>query len=186
MRVTYQQLGFNVLSSFNSRVPSSYLMKSALSAIPTITNIFYSTTGVSIEPAPTQQIISIDIGKDNNFFIYGTSFGKVIPGEFPSTVTTSIFLSANTTDFVSGGVSLVTDYQKITSAQSSEISGYKLNDNFYTILNDNVATIFIPTSTLSGAATNTAAPSGRFVFIVRNIAGWASSYQASSSIINIV
>ena len=181
-RITYQQLGYSFLSSFNSRVPSGYLMKNTLSGIPTITNIFYSTTGVTIEP---REIISIDIGKDNNFFLYGTSFGKVIPGQFPPIVTTSIFLSANTTDFLSGGVSLVTDYQKITSAQSAEISGYKLNSNFYTILNDNIATIYLPTSTLSGAATNTAAPSGRFVFIVRNIAGWASSYQASSSIINI-
>ena len=182
MRISYQQLGFSVLSSFNSRVPSSYLMKSALSAIPSITNIFYATTGVIIEP---REIISIRLGKDNNFFLYGTSFGNVLPGQVPSNVTTNIFLSSNTTDFISGGVSLVTDYQKITSAQSAEISGYKLNSDFYTILNDNVATINLPTSTLSGAATNTAAPSGRFVFIVRNIAGWASSYQASSSIISM-
>ena len=182
MRISYQQLGFSVLSSFNSRVPSSYLMKSALSGIPSITNIFYTTTGVTIAP---REVISIQLGKDNNFFLYGTSFGKVIPGQFPSNVATNIFLSSNTTDFISGGVSLVTDYQKITSAQSDEISGYKLNSDFYTILNDSVATIHLPTTTLSGAATNTAAPSGRFVFIVRNIAGWASSYQASSSIISM-
>lgn len=173
MKLTFQQLGYRVLSSYNSRVPASYSFNSTISAIPTITNIFYSTTGTANE---ITGLFSININNDNNFILYGTRFGY----------NNSFYLSANTIDFLSGGVTLVTAFTSISSAQTSEISGYKLDREFYKVSSDNIVTIYLPASTLSGAATTgTTATSGKFVFITHTAAGWASSYQASSSIINI-
>mgnify|MGYP003681224738 FL=1 len=173
MKLTFQQLGYGTLSANNSRVPTSYTEKNSLSAIPSITNIFYSTTG---SKNMIRGQTSITIGSDNNFILYGNRFN----------LNNSFSLSANSTDFLSGGVTLVTDYELISTTQSDTISGYRLNSNFYTVASDNIATIYIPASTLSGASTTgSTSTSGKFVFITATKAGWDSSYQASSSIINI-
>ena len=83
------------------------------------------------------------------------------------------YLSANNLEFWPKS----SVYEKITSAKNSTISAYTLDSSFYNIASDNVVSIFLPTSTLSAA--------GDFTFIAANEAGWGSSYQASSSILNI-
>jgi len=66
---------------------------------------------------------------------------------------------------------------QITSAKLETISAYKLDDSLYNIATDNLVSISLPTSTLSGV--------GKFTFVTANEAGWASSYQAASSILNL-
>jgi hypothetical protein len=59
------------------------------------------------------------------------------------------------------------------------ISGYELNDSFYKVVNDNVVNFFFATSALS------ASKGGEFTIVTGNEAGWATSYQASSSILKL-
>ena len=73
-----------------------------------------------------------------------------------------------------------TDFTAITSAKMDTISGYELEDKFYKVINDNVVNFFFPLSSLS------AAKAGEFTIITGNEAGWATSYQASSSILKLV
>ena len=155
--LTFEQQGYNTLSGFNEDVPSSYSETVTISAIPEFTNIFYATTGTFAAIRGTTTILS---SYDNNFTLYGKRF------DFNN----SYYLSANVDNFYS-------NYQEITSAKSPTISGYKLDETFYTTGNDNIVNIFLPTSSLSA--------SGDFTFITANEAGWATSYQAQSSIIRI-
>ena len=60
------------------------------------------------------------------------------------------------------------------------ISGYELAETFYKVVNDNVVNFFFPLSSLS------ASKGGEFTIVTGNEAGWATSYQASSSILKIV
>ena len=69
------------------------------------------------------------------------------------------------------------NYQKITSAKMETISGFKLSDDFYTVSNDNIASVTLPPSTLSASG-------GKFNFVIANEAGWSSTYLATSSILN--
>ena len=59
------------------------------------------------------------------------------------------------------------------------ISGYELDDKFYQVVNDTVVNFFFSVSSLS------AAKAGEFTIVTGNEAGWATSYQASSSILKL-
>jgi hypothetical protein len=159
--ITYQQQGYGALSGNDSAVTglTSNTETITVSAIPEFTNIFYTTTGTFTQIRSTTTILT---SHDNNFMLYGKRFEN-----------SDFYLSANNLDFFPKS----SNYQEITSAKNPTISGYTLDSSFYNIASDNVVSIFLPTSTLSA--------SGKFTFIAANEAGWGSSYQASSSILNI-
>ncbi len=154
---SYTEQGYGALSSYNADVPTNYTETITVSGIPEFTNIYYSTSGLFEELRNEVTILS---SQDNNFLLYGHALNY----------TNSLYISANRLNFF-------TDYQKITSAKSDTISAYKLNDDLYNIASQSIVSIFLPTSTLSG--------SGKFTFVSANKAGWASSYQATSSILNL-
>jgi hypothetical protein len=154
---SYTEQGYGALSSYNADVPTNYTETITVSGIPEFTNIYYSTSGLFEELRNEVTILS---SRDNNFLLYGHALNY----------TNSLYISANRLNFF-------TDYQKITSAKSDTISAYKLNDDLYNIASQSIVSIFLPTSTLSG--------SGKFTFVSANKAGWASSYQATSSILNL-
>ena len=154
---SYTNQGYGALSSYNADVPTNYTETITVSGIPEFTNIFYTTSGVFEQLRNETSVLS---SQSNNFILYGTSLNY----------SNSLYISANKLNFF-------TDYQEITSAKSSTISAYKLDDSLYNIATNNIVSIFIPTSTLSGT--------GKFTFVTANEAGWASSYQAASSILNL-
>jgi hypothetical protein len=155
--LTYEQQGYNALSAYNDTVPKTYTETVTISAIPEFTNIFYATTGTFNAARGLTTILS---SYDNNFTLYGKRFDT----------SNSYYLSSNVDSFH-------TNYQEITSAQSPTISGYKLDNHFYSTGNDNIVNLFFPASSLSN--------SGDFTIITANEAGWATTYQAQSSIIRI-
>jgi len=159
--ITYQQQGYGALSGYDSTVTglTSNTETITVSAIPEFTNIFYTTTGTFTQIRSTTTILT---SHDNNFMLYGKRFTD-----------SDFYLSANNLHFFPKS----SVYQEITSAKNPTISGYTLDSSFYNIASDNVVSIFLPTSTLSA--------SGKFTFIAANEAGWGTSYQASSSILNI-
>tara|TARA_R100001079_G_scaffold107636_1_gene76976 strand:+ start:443 stop:1615 length:1173 start_codon:yes stop_codon:yes gene_type:complete len=154
---TYTEQGYGALSGYDSTVPTNYSETITVSGIPEFTNIFYTTSGVFEQLRSTTNVIS---SQTNNFLLYGKALDY----------SNSLYISANKLDFF-------TDYQQITSAKLDTISAYKLDDSLYNIATDNLVSISLPTSTLSG--------SGKFTFVTANEAGWASSYQAASSILNL-
>ncbi len=155
--VTYEQQGYGALSAYNDTVPKTYTETVTISAIPEFTNIFYATTGTFNAARGLTTILS---SYDNNFTLYGKRFDT----------SNSYYLSSNVDNFH-------TDYQEITSAKSPTISGYKLDNHYYSTGNDNIVNLFFPASSLSN--------SGDFTIITANEAGWATTYQAQSSIIRI-
>jgi len=154
---SYTEQGYAALSGYNDDVPTNYTETITVSGIPEFTNIYYSTSGLFKELRNEVTILS---SQDNNFILYGHALNY----------SNFLYISANRLNFF-------TNYQKITSAESDTISAYKLNDNLYNIASQSIVSIFLPTSTLSG--------SGKFTFVSANKAGWASSYQATSSILNL-
>ena len=154
---TYTEQGYGALSGYDSTVPTNYSETITVSGIPEFTNIFYTTSGVFEQLRSTTNVIS---SQTNNFLLYGKALDY----------SNSLYISANKLAFF-------TDYQQITSAKLDTISAYKLDDSLYNIATDNLVSISLPTSTLSG--------SGKFTFVTANEAGWASSYQAASSILNL-
>jgi len=154
---SYTEQGYAALSGYNDDIPTNYTETITVSGIPEFTNIYYSTSGLFEELRNEVTILS---SHDNNFILYGHALNY----------SNSLYISANRLNFF-------TDYQKLTSAKSDTISAYKLNDNLYSIASQSIVSIFLPTSTLSG--------SGKFTFVSANKAGWASSYQATSSILNL-
>jgi len=156
---TYREYGYGVLSAFNTE--SSGLTSNTetitISGIPEFTNIFYVITGQSIM---LTENTTIKKDRINWFTLYGKRFNY----------SNNFYLSSNIADFRS-------NYTAITSAKSDTISGYKLDDSLFNVVNDNVVSIYLPASTLSAT--------GDMTFITGNEAGWGTSYQASSSIITI-
>jgi len=155
--LTYEQQGYNALSGYDDTVPISYTENVVISAIPEVTNIFYATTGTFNAARGLTTILS---SYDNSFTLYGKRFDT----------SNSYYLSSNVDNFH-------TNFQEITSAQSPTISGYKLDSHYYSTGNDNIVNLFFPASSLSN--------SGDFTIITANEAGWATTYQAQSSIIRI-
>jgi len=154
---SYTNQGYEALSGFNSTVPTNYTETITVSGVPEFTNIFYTTSGVFEQLRSTTNVLS---SQTNSFILYGKALDY----------SNSLYISANKLNFF-------TDYQQITSAKLETISAYKLDDSLYNIATDNLVSISLPTSTLSGV--------GKFTFVTANEAGWASSYQAASSILNL-
>ena len=168
---TYQELGYARLSSYHtgvsaeqSTVNTNYTETITVSGIPEFTNIFYATTGAyhAINNFPLGTTTHIASGSNNNFILYGKRLD----------MSNKFYLSSYVTNFF-------TNYTAITSAKNSTISGYELGTNFYKVVNDNVVNLFFPASSLSAAA------GGEFTIVTGNEAGWATSYQASSSILKL-
>ena len=155
--LTFEEQNYNTLSGFGDKVPKSYTETVTISAIPEVTNIFYATTGTFNAARGLTTILS---SYDNSFTLYGKRFDT----------SNSYYLSSNVDNFYTG-------YQEITSVKSPTISGYKLDSSSYSTGNDNIVNLFFPASSLSA--------SGDFTIVTANEAGWASTYQAQSSIIRI-
>lgn len=119
-----------------------------VSAVPEITNIFYTTHE---QPIRIQDPITIKSDRNNQFLIYGKRFSY----------NNNFYISSYAADIHS-------NFTGISTAKSEYISAYKINSNELTILNDNMAVISLPANTLSG----TGIP---FTFITANSAGWGSS-----------
>ena len=154
---SYTDQGYGALSGYDDTVPTNYTETITVSGIPEFTNIFYTTSGVFEQLRNTTSVLS---SQTNNFLLYGKALNY----------SNSLYISANKLDFF-------TDYQQITSAKLDTISAYKLDDRLYNIATDNLVSISLPTSTLSGV--------GKFTFVTANEVGWASSHQAASSILNL-
>ena len=154
--LTYEQQGYAALSGSARNLPTSYSELIAVSAIPSFTNIFYSTTG-TFEPLRGHSSVLSSI--ENNFILYGKRFD----------LNNSWYLSSNIQE------TFFTNYQEITSASTSisTISGYKLDKDYYSVGSDNITTIHFPASTLSG--------DGNFTIVTANEAGWASTVDAGLS-----
>lgn len=123
----------------------------SLSAIPTISNIYYNLSG----QGKLHEIVSnfnINTNFTNNFLIYGTNFNY----------TTAILLS--TTSNITGTLT------GISSEYTGSTTGYILDSQYYNILSDNMLTISLPA--LTGAC--------NFNFIVNNEVGWSSSYNINN------
>ncbi len=117
-----------------------------VSAIPSFTNLFYTTSGSTL---PVYKPITIDRGKDNSFIVYGKRF------DYNNT----FYLSANTSNFYK-------DYTAVKTAKSPIISAYDITDKV-SVLNDSIFTLNLPTNTLSAA--------GNFTIVSANSAGWVST-----------
>jgi len=154
---SFTEQGYGALSGYDSTVPTNYTETITVSGIPEFTNIFYTTSGVFEQLRGETSVLS---SQTNSFLLYGKALNY----------SNDLFLSANKLDFF-------TDFQKITSAKLDTISAYKLDNSLYNIATDNLVSISLPSSTLSA--------SGKFTFVTANEAGWASSYQAASSILNL-
>ena len=162
---SYIQQEYKALSAYNAGVPSAYSETVTVSAIPEITNLYYSTTGTFTQLyQSTTRLLS---SNPNNFILYGKRFS--FDNDF--------YLSATDMGGPTPNNPFYSNYQEITSAKSATISGYKLDNSFFNVINDNITNIFLPTSTLSAA--------GKFAFITANEAGWGSSYPATSSILQM-
>ncbi len=138
---------------FNSLTATNVVETYRLSAIPSISNIYHTTTGSIIE---TTDPITLNKAASAynlyNYNILGTNFLK----------TEVILLSANNTTLTNNLTTIDTTY-------TGTVSGFVVDPSNYMILNDEVLTINIPY--LSGA--------GDFDIIIKNPAGWGSSNSIS-------
>jgi hypothetical protein len=125
----------------------------SVSALPTITNAYYNTSGNLLE-ITSDFTLNKTITAYNAFVIYGANFKY----------TDSILLSSSTTD------SLTTTLTSISSKYTGGTTGYVLQSSYYSILNDNM--ISLDLSKLTG--------SGSFNIVVNNPVGWVSTYSINS------
>jgi len=169
--LSYEQQGYAALSGYNDNVPTNYSEMVTVSARPEFTNIFYTTTGAVVEMRNEVPILS---SVNNSFLLYGKRF------EFPKDFANSWYLSAENSFNLNGSLDqFFSNFQIITSGDTNvpNISGFKLDNSYFTIANDNIVSFYFPANTLSGH--------GKFTLVTANEAGWATSYQASSSIIRL-
>jgi len=175
---TYQELGYRALSSFNDNVPTNYTETITVSGVPEFTNIFFATSGTfnPINNFPLGTVTNIltctNPGSTNSNFIL---YGKRLDAD------NKFYLSSyvGQADAAAGNKGFFTNFTSITSAKMDTISGYELDDKFYQVVNDTVVNFFFSVSSLS------AAKAGEFTIVTGNEAGWATSYQASSSILKL-
>jgi hypothetical protein len=137
---------FNLIDPY--KVLSSYETTDVVtvSGSPGITNLFYTLSGTTV---PVTTPITIQRDRDNQFIIWGKNF------EY----STSFYLSSNKPNFFSNYTQLSTFYNPL-------ISAYNV-DNYTSILNSNIATIYMPMSTLSAT--------GDIVIVAANDVGWAAT-----------
>jgi len=121
-----------------------------LSAQPTITNVFYSTTGSRI-PVIEDIILSKELPFTNNFVIYGNNYNY----------TNAVLISSNN-PAITNNYTLTT----ISSKYTGNVTGFVLPGSSYEVLTDEVMSINLPY--LSGT--------GSIDIIVNNPAGWATSH----------
>lgn len=141
---------YDTLSANITSVPEIETV--SISAIPTLTNIFYNLSG----HGKLHEVVTnfkINNNFSNNFFIYGTNFDKV----------TTILLSSSNT--ITGIVST------INSPYTGSVTGTVLDPIYYNIVNDNIITISLP---------NIQEPCN-FNFIICNPVGCTNSNQAGGS-----
>jgi hypothetical protein len=119
-----------------------------VSAIPEITNLFYMTDQL---PRRIQDPITIKKSISNQFLIYGKRFSY----------DNKFYLSSYAQNIHS-------NFTSISTSKSLYISAYKLNENQFSILNDNIAVINLSANALSGSG-------NQFTFITANSAGWGTS-----------
>jgi hypothetical protein len=164
--LSYEQQGYGALSGYDDTVPTNYSEMVTVSGRPEFTNIFYTATGNAVEMRNDVPILS---SVNNGFLLYGKRFDY----------DNNFYLSAENTGNVDGRGGFFSDYQAITSGDTtvSTISGFKLTDTYFTVTNDNIVSFYFPANTLSGH--------GNFTLVTGNEAGWATSYQATSSIIHL-
>ena len=128
-----------------------------VSGRPEFTNIFYSSTGAIVPLYGNPVVTNLLSSVDNSFILFGKRFS----------FDNNFYLSAEQSDFFS-------NYQAITSGDENvpTISGYKLDTSNFNITNDNITTLYFPSSSLSGQ--------GQFTIVTANEAGWATTSQAGS------
>lgn len=136
---------FNSLSDITDTI--------SLSATPSISNIFYNTTGSLVEIV-SNFTLNRAITSNNSFVAYGTNFNY----------TNCILLSSSSLS------NLTPSITSLNSPYTGAVSGYVLPLSNYTILNDNM--ISLDLSQIKGA--------GVFNIIINNPAGWASTYSINS------
>ena len=123
----------------------------SLSAIPTVSNIFYGVSG-KLHEITTDFKLNKQITASNVFTIFGSNFKY----------TDTVLLSSSNT--LSGPIS------SVTSNYTGSVSGYMVDSSYYNVLSDNIMTLDL--SSLSGA--------GKFNIIINNKAGWGSSYDINN------
>jgi hypothetical protein len=91
----------------------------SLSAIPTIPNVFYNTSGGLVE-ITSDFTLNKTITSYNSYVLYGTNFSR----------TDAVLLSSSTNS------SLTTSFSSISSKYTGATSGYALTPSQYSILSD--------------------------------------------------
>lgn len=118
----------------------------SISAYPTFTNLYYST---SADIVPIYDTINIRRNLQNSFLILGKRFSY----------SNSWYLSSNSSNLI--GV-----FEKIDTVKFPTISAFRIPDSYISVESDNSATITLPISSLSAQ--------GNFTFVTSNSAGWTS------------
>tara|TARA_R110002051_G_scaffold102775_2_gene174259 strand:+ start:415 stop:1620 length:1206 start_codon:yes stop_codon:yes gene_type:complete len=164
--LSYEQQGYGALSGYDDTVPTNYSEMVTISGRPEFTNIFYTATGAVVEMRNEVPILSTI---DNSFLLYGKRFDY----------SNNFYLSSENTNNVYGIDQFFSNFQLITAGDTTvpNISGFKLDNSYFTVANDNIVSFYFPANTLSGH--------GNFTLITANEAGWATSHQATSSIIHL-
>ena len=130
--------------SYNSLSSSNIVTTQSISAYPTITNAFYSTTGMQFSMLSSYSIVNKNI---NNFILNGDNYQY----------TSYVLISSNNS-------SMVPSITSVATAKMGAVSGYILPTSYYNILNNNTILFNLPA--LSGV--------GKLDVIVTNPAGYAS------------
>ena len=130
--------------SYNSLSSTNIITTQSISAYPTITNVFYSTTGMQFSMLSSYSIVDMNI---NNFILNGDNYQY----------TSYVLLSSN-------NLTLVPNITSVATAKMGTVSGYILPTSYYNIINNNTILFNLPA--LSGV--------GKLNVIVTNPAGYAS------------
>lgn len=117
-----------------------------ISAYPTFTNLYYSTSSGII---PVQDGINIKRNFQNSFLLLGKRFSY----------SNTWYLSSNASN-------LIGKLEEIDTVKFPTISAFRLPDSYVSVDSDNSATITMPVSSLSAQ--------GAFTFVTSNSAGWTS------------
>ena len=130
--------------SYNSLSSTNIITTQSISAYPTITNVFYSTSGMQFSMLSSYSIVDMNI---NNFILNGDNYQY----------TSYVLLSSN-------NLTLVPSITSVATAKMGTVSGYILPTSYYNIINNNTILFNLPA--LSGT--------GKLNVIVTNPAGYAS------------
>ena len=136
-------------SFFNSLTSVADIETIPLSGIPSITNIYFNTSG-SLLPIDNPITIKRDLSSGGrSYTLYGDNYNET---EF-------LMLSSNS--------AITTGFTAVSTTYTGEVSGYLLPNSQWNVLNNQILNIMIPALTASG----------RFDVIVKNPAGWKTSAE---------